>query len=101
MNYSIKIKKVRRDSIISTGKMFIDVKFEIIGEEKDKKKVLEVNKLGFEPNSTEKQIEKELKKYLGTWVADRERKEETVAEIADDKKVDKVIKDLNNKEIKL
>lgn len=60
MAYTLKIKDIKEETLIADNSQFLDVEVEIL----DGKKVVEVRKFGFTPETPEKEIKAALEKFI-------------------------------------
>jgi hypothetical protein len=91
-----KIAGIRKDTYVETGEKFLDVRVEISDEAGE---VLEERNFAYPPATTKKELTIELKKFKKNYLAELAHKEENAESEKVDANADKVIEELQNKEI--
>ncbi len=89
----IKITSTIKDRYVVEGKDFLNVKFDLLGEDDS---VLESLSLEFGMDQTTEEIEAELKKYLDVRISDEQRSIVNASFEEIQKNADKVISDLKD-----
>lgn len=93
--YKAKIKIITKGRMVDDGTEFLEVHLSITEGKKEK----EVRKIGFPLGTSEKEIEKELKKYMATYEHDAQLAEDTKESDKLNTKAEKTIKGLSGKQI--
>lgn len=97
MNITAKILEVKKDRLVQSGEEFLEVAVALLQE--GKKKPLEVRKYSFPIETSEKEIEKQVKKSLEEFKLSRKQAEAQAKVDAKDSQTNKTKKSLEGKTI--
>jgi hypothetical protein len=96
MIYTAKIKEAKRETSIPDKKEYLNISFEIILDEKP----IADRSISFPLESTEKEIEDEIKKYCKMFENDHKLAKESAERLEAESKAEETINKIKNKEIK-